>query len=46
MFIDHPKVSGEFETSLNLDLQGQISHESLNVCVIPCEYDNFNHLPF
>ena len=45
MFIDHLKVSGEFETSdLDLDLQGQIYHESLNVCVIICECDNFEPL--
>ena len=31
-----------FETSdLDLDYQGQICHESLNVCAIPCECDNF-----
>ena len=42
LFIDHPKVSDKFGTSdLGLDLQGQICHESLNVCVIPCECDNF-----
>ena len=28
---------GEFD----LDLQGQICHESLNICVIPCECGNF-----
>ena len=42
MFIDHRKVLGKFETSyLDLDLPGQICHESLNVCVIPCECDYF-----
>ena len=42
LFIDHLKVSDEFEISdLNLALQGQICYESLDVCVIPCEYDNF-----
>ena len=40
-FIDHLKVSDEFETSdLELDLQGQICHENLNVCATPCECDN------
>ena len=26
---------------LDLDLEGQIYHEHLNVCVIPCDCDNF-----
>ena len=40
LFIDHLKVLDKFEAS-DLDHQGQICHESLNVCVIPCECDNF-----
>ena len=41
-------VSGEFETSdLDLDLQGQIYHESLlKVCAIPCEFELLNHFEF
>ena len=35
LFIDHLKVLDKFVTSdLDLDLQGQICHESLNVCAI------------
>ena len=42
MLIDHLNVSGEFESSdPDLDLQGQICHESSNICVIPCECHNF-----
>ena len=42
LFIDHLKVLDKFETSdFDLDLQVQICHESLNVCVISCEHDNF-----
>ena len=40
LFIDHVKVLDEFETG-DLDLQCQIFHESLNVCLIPCEHFNF-----
>ena len=40
MFIEHLKVSDKFETS-DLDLDGQICHNSLNICVIPCECDTF-----
>ena len=39
LFIDHLKVLDKFETSdLDLDLQGQIYLESLNVFVICCEF--------
>ena len=35
--IDYLKVSDELETGdLDLEFQGQICHESSNVCVIPC----------
>ena len=40
LFIDQLKVSGEFEPG-DLDLQGQFCHEISNVCVNPCECDNF-----
>ena len=46
----HLKVWERFETSdIDLDHQSQICHESLNVCVIPCECDYFRttlNLPF
>ena len=39
LFIDHLEVFDEFKTDdIDLDLQGQ---ESSNVCLIPCECDNF-----
>ena len=42
LFNDYLMVSDEIETSdYDLDIQGQICHESSKVSVIPCEYDNF-----
>ena len=40
LFKDHLKVSDEFEIG-DLDLQGQICHESSDVCGRPCECGNF-----
>ena len=35
-------VLDQFETGeFHLDLQGQICHESSNICAIPCECDIF-----
>ena len=42
LFIDNLKVSNVFETGyFDLNIQGQICHENLNVSVIPCECGNF-----